>query len=81
MHWNYRIVKGVSKESGKEFFVIKEVDYDALGGIASISEDPVYPLGDTLNDLQRDFKLMQRAFKKKMIDEQNVEYGLPEGGY
>ena len=79
MHWNYRIVKSVSKESGREYFSLREVEYDALEGIASISEEPVFPFGDTYNDLQRDFKLMQRAFKKKLIDEQTVVYGELEG--
>lgn len=78
MRWDYRVIKGVCKDSGRDFYVIKEAEYDAIGAIISLSEDPVFPIGGSYNELQRDFKLMQRAFKKKVIDENNFILGTLE---
>jgi len=79
MRWDYRIIKSISKDSGKEYYVLKAVDYDAFGAIASIDEDIAFPVGNNVNELRRDIKLMQRAFKKDIVDENNVIFGITEG--
>lgn len=70
MNWNYRVVSGIFETTGRKFFVIKEVHYNERKGICGISTNPIFPAGDSFESLRRDFKLMQRAFKKPVINEQ-----------
>ena len=78
MRWNYRVVSGIFQTSGNPFFVIKEAYYNDKNEICGLSANPIFPTGDSFEELRRDFKLMQRAFKKPIIDEQEVILGEME---
>ena len=65
MSWNYRIVK--TSSGGEDEFGIHEVYYDNHGNLKSYSEDPVSPLGSTLEELKGDFSHFQVAFEKPVL--------------
>ena len=68
MTWNYRIIK--RENEIWTYFAIYEVYYNKNGKITSWSEPPISPYGeDDVEDLKRDFKLMEKAFEKPILIE------------
>ena len=50
MKWNYRVIES------KGVFRIHEVYYNEKKEITAISEDPIAPLGETLEELKGDHR-------------------------
>jgi len=67
MGWNYRIVR---KKYGNEFqFGIHEAFYkDKQKKPYAITEGPMEPTGETLEELKKDYKQMAEAFKYPVLD-------------
>jgi len=76
MTWNYRVVKRGHGED--TFYGIYEVYYDEDGKPEYITENPIYPIGDSVKELTEDISYMLTAFGKPIL---NYEDFLQEGGY
>jgi len=64
-HWNHRVVKSTKGE--EKVFLIHEVYYSDDGTINGWT-NPVYPQGETLEELQADFENQKRAFEKPLLE-------------
>ena len=66
MTWNYRLVrKGLR-------YQIHEAYYDELGRVHSLSTEPIYPAGDTVQEVEAHLKLLIEALQKEPIDFDSV---------
>jgi len=87
MTWNYRVVRrrgggealreerGVPPASWAEpeyFYAIYEVYYDENGEPVAVTERPVWPAGDTLEELAEDVRLYVRALRKPVLDYEDI---------
>lgn len=61
-HWNYRII-----EDEYEGLSIHEVYYDSDGVVTDWSESSVSPFGETMQELNTDFNMMQDAFYEPVL--------------
>ena len=62
--WNYRIIYNPIEKS----YAIHEVYYDDHGKPHMWSENPTSLYGESLQDLSKDFALMQEAFSKPFLE-------------
>lgn len=74
-HWNYRIVKKVTKHndpslgaSEDTWFGIHEVYYDAEGHPEVCSEEPIEPFGESVEEVRESLKMMMKALDKPVLD-------------
>ena len=67
--WNYRVVKGVN---GLRIF---DVYYDAAGRPTSTHATPSYVYGETLDDLNAQLQLMNKALTLPVLDEAEIGSG------
>lgn len=65
MSWNYRVIN----KNG--IYGIKEVYYEDNNEIKAWSQDFMYPYGENIEELKRDFELFQRALSKPIMIEEN----------
>jgi len=83
--WNYRVVrkkKVYQDSSGKKeridyTYAIHEAYYDKNGFAGAITEDPIEPFGETIEELRHSWLMMAEAFGKPMLDYDMI----PEPGY
>jgi hypothetical protein len=61
MTWNYRVIEN------EEMFQIHEVYYNEAGEITAISENPVAPAGESLEELAKDLEHYAEALKKPVL--------------
>lgn len=66
MVWNYRVVKRTVDDY--TFFAVYEVYYDDQVDPVAVTETPVYPQGDDLDDLRLDFEMYSQAFNRPVLD-------------
>ena len=66
MDWNYRVVRHTDP-SGREWYAFHEVYYRD-GKIATITEEPICPSAETIEELKADFERMKEAFDKPVLD-------------
>jgi len=65
--WNYRVmVKDGS-------YAVHEVFYDDEGNVEAWAEDPVYPRGQSVEELAEDFDLYRLALDKPPLDYQALQ--------
>jgi len=69
MHWNYRIIR---KNKEHTFYEIHEVYYDPNGNIQGMTENPIIPTGETLDELKKDFSKQFDAFKHPILDYDDI---------
>lgn len=72
--WNYRIIKMADRR-------LKNVPQTYSWGIyevyytddlpTSYSENPMYPIGESWNELYKDYSVMHRAFQEKTLELKN----------
>jgi hypothetical protein len=68
MTWNYRVIEN------KGMFHIHEVYYNDKEEITAISEDPIAPAGETLEELKGDLKYYQQALKRPILKKEEVTF-------
>jgi len=66
--WNYRVARGTDSLSGSDYYVIKEAYYDEAGKIDGLSQEICFPMGESLEELRCDLKMMLRALKKPVLN-------------
>lgn len=83
--WNYRVVRKRhiypdpkdKKEKVDYTYAIHEAFYDKSGYVGSITQDPIEPFGENIEDLRHSWVMMAEAFGQPILDYDNI----PEPGY
>ena len=83
--WNYRVVRKKhicvdstdKKERADYTYAIHEAYYDKKGHVGAITNDPVEPLGENIEELRHSWVMMAEAFGQPTLDYGNI----PEPGY
>jgi hypothetical protein len=83
--WNYRVVRkkntSIDPKNKKErvdyTYAIHEAYYDENGHVGAITQEPVEPFGDTVEELRHSWVMMAEAFGQPVLDYNNI----PEPGY
>ena len=83
--WNYRVVRKkhicVDSTDKKErvdcTYAIHEAYYDKEGHVGAITNDPVGPLGENIEELRHSWVMMAEAFGQPILDYDDI----PEPGY
>lgn len=73
MIWNYRIIEN------KKIFNIYEVYYNNKGEITAISEDPMYPQGNNLEELKGDMEYFLQAFNRPLLKKNKIKFAPMDG--
>jgi len=84
-HWNYRVVRKKhtwndptqNTEREDYSYAIHEAYYDDNGYVGAITQEPVAPYGDTVEELRHSWVMMVEAFGQPILDYENI----PEPGY
>lgn len=72
-YWNYRVIES------EEVFCIHEVYYNSKGEITAFSEDPITPLGDTLDELKGDLEYYLQALDRPVLKKEEIVFAPCEG--
>jgi hypothetical protein len=83
--WNYRVVRKKNasidptnkKERVDYTYAIHEAYYDENGHVGAITQEPVEPFGDTVEELRHSWVMMAEAFGQPVLDYNTI----PEPGY
>ncbi|MCG6536552.1 MAG: hypothetical protein L7F78_18060, partial [Syntrophales bacterium LBB04] len=83
--WNYRVVRkrsvdadGIDKKERASYtYAIHEAYYDKNGYVGAITQDPIEPLGENIEELRHAWVMMAEAFGQPILDHDNI----PEPGY
>ena len=67
MSWNYRVVKDIE-------FGIKEVYYNKDGKVCTMTENFVYPHGESFEELCNNIQNYLEALEKPILDAEEIEY-------
>ncbi len=69
--WNYRVVRTIHKEPDSTEYVeytIHETYYNEDGSVAARTVDPMYPYGETVEELKKVLERMLLALDKPVIE-------------
>lgn len=69
--WNHRVVRRVYEYAGnqtEELFQIHEVYYNSAGEITGMTENPVAPIGNDLEELKRNTEDFLKALSKPVLE-------------
>jgi len=83
--WNYRVVRKKhicvdstdKKERVDYTYAIHEAYYDKKGNVGAITNDPVEPFGENIEELRHSWVMMAEAFGQPILDYDNI----PEPGF
>jgi putative addiction module component (TIGR02574 family) len=83
--WNYRVVRKENKHTDPEnkkervhyTYAIHEAYYDENGYVGAITQDPVMPFGENIEELRHSWVIMAEAFGQPVLDYSNI----PDAGY
>ena len=73
MNWDYRVIE----HDGA--FTIHEVHYNDKGAIISLSDDPMGPSGETLEELKADMEYFLQALDKPVLRKEEIGFEEMEG--
>ena len=68
MHWNHRVVKRTYPAPSNETFYQIHEAYYGVENKPAITEEPDYPLGESIEELREDLQRMLRALDKPVLD-------------
>jgi hypothetical protein len=72
-YWNYRVIES------EDVFRIHEVYYNSKGEITGFSENPITPLGDTLEELKGDLKYYLQALDRPVLKIEEIVFAEMNG--
>ena len=81
--WNYRVVRkrnvspDTKDESTSYTYAIHEAYYDNNGHVGAITQDPIEPFGENIEELRHAWVMMAEAFGLPILDFESI----PEPGY
>jgi hypothetical protein len=67
-YWNYRVIES------EDVFRIHEVCYNSKGQITSFSEDPITPLGETMEELRGDLEYYMQALDRPVLKKEEIVF-------
>jgi hypothetical protein len=70
MSWDYRVIEH------EGLFTIHEVHYNDKGDVTSISQDPMGPSGDTLEELKGDMEYFLEALYMPVLKKKEIVFSL-----
>jgi len=68
MNWDYRVI------NHDGMFTIHEVSYNDRGDITSVSQDPMGPSGDTLEELKDDMEYFLQALEMPVLKKEEIVF-------
>ena len=68
MNWDYRVI------NHDGMFTIHEVSYNYKGDLTSISQDPMGPSGDTLEELKDDMEYFLQALEMPVLKKEEIVF-------
>ena len=71
--WNYRVIKSTN-DIGETCYQIHEAFYNENGELALITENPVSPAGEPLDELKRDLEMMIEDLKHPVLEAGKIEF-------
>ena len=81
-HWNHRVVRSrhdlVTVNDTELFeyqYDIREVFYNAKGEICGMTQNAIWPSGETVEELTETLQRMLRACEQDVLIEEEVVYG------
>lgn len=84
MSWNYRVIKRIERHhhGNEPVYTINTVFYDEGGRVKQWSDEPAWPVGDTVEELKSDCEKFLRAFELPVLAQSEREDGakLHAGG-
>ena len=72
MSWDYRVIENNGA------FTVHEVHYNDKDGIISISEDPMGPSGETLEELKDDMQYFLQALDSPVLKKEEIVFAPME---
>jgi len=83
--WNYRVVRKkntwidpVGKKERIDYsYAIHEAYYDRNGYVGAVTQEPVEPFGENIEELRHSWVMMAESFGQPILDYDNI----PEPGY
>jgi len=72
MSWDYRVIEN------NGMFTVHEVHYNDKGDITSISEGPMGPSGETLEELKDDTKYFLQALELPVLKKEEIVFAPME---
>ena len=69
-HWNYRVVHRLHKhpKGDEHVYAIHEAYYNSAGLVEAVTQNPVEPWGETLEELKTSLQRMNEALAKPILD-------------
>lgn len=74
MTWSYRVVRSTDPNTGETACRIYEVYYNDQEEISAITQDPVIPFGETLEELKRDLEHMLEDINRPVLEAGRIEF-------
>lgn len=71
--WDYRVIEH------EEMFYIHEVYYNDKGGITAISENPMHPCGESLDELKSDIEYFLQALNRPVLKKEEIRFAPMSG--
>jgi hypothetical protein len=78
MSWNYRVIKRIERHhhGNEPVYTINTVYYDNPGGqVTQWSDEPVWPVGETVDELRSDCEKLLRAFELPILAQSERQDG------
>lgn len=77
MSWNYRVIKRIERHhhGNEPVYTINTVYYDDQGQVTKWSDEPTWPVGETVEELKGDCEKFLRAFTLPVLAQSEREDG------
>lgn len=72
--WDYRVVKKYAERFDEYFYEIHEIYFNENNEITGITEQPSYPIGDSLEELKERLEHYSSALEKPVIDFESLKF-------
>jgi len=70
MSWDYRVIEHEGA------FTVHEVHYNDRGDVISLSEDPMGPSGESLEELEDDMEYFLQALNRPVLRKGEIEFAV-----
>ena len=74
-HWNYRVIRNHHTETDSVTYHVHEVYYREDGSIESWTQEPVSPMGETVEELREDIRYFLHAFRCPILEVKETDGG------
>ena len=74
-HWNYRVIRNHHTETNSVTYHVHEVYYREDGSIGGWTQEPVSPVGETVEELREDIRSFLHAFRCPILEVKETDGG------